>query len=180
MTFKEYYKKQLPADLMKELGIANPMAVPRFVKIVINVGVGEASANKKLTEKVAEEIAIIAGQKPVITLARKSVSVFKIRQGMPIGVKVTLRGDKMLEFYEKLVKIVLPRIRDFRGISDKFFDGRGNFNLGLTEQILFPEIEYDKVDRIRGLEVTVVTNARDDVKAKKLLEILGMPFRDIK
>ena len=180
MTFKEYYKKQLAQDLMKELGITNPMAVPRFLKIVINVGVGEASGNKKLTEKVAEEVAIIAGQKPVITLARKSVSVFKLRKGMPIGVKVTLRGDKMLEFYEKLVKIVLPRIRDFRGISDKCFDGRGNFNLGLTEQILFPEIEYDKVDRIRGLEVTIVTNVQDDVKAKKLLEILGMPFRDIK
>lgn len=180
MTFIEYYKKQLAQDLMKELGITNPMAVPKFVKIVVNVGVGEAATNKKLTDKVAEEVAIIVGQKPVITLARKSVSVFKIRQGMPIGVKVTLRGDKMLEFYEKLVKIVLPRIRDFRGISDKCFDGRGNFNLGLTEQILFPEIEYDKVDKIRGLEVTVVTNTQDDVKAKKLLEILGMPFRELK
>lgn len=180
MTFKEYYKKQLPAELMKELGLDNPMAIPKILKIVINVGVGEAAANKKLTEKVAEEVAIIAGQKPVITLARKSVSVFKIRKGMPIGVKVTLRGDKMLEFYEKLVKIVLPRIRDFRGISDKCFDGRGNFNLGLTEQILFPEIEYDKVDRIRGLEVTVVTSTPDDKKAKKLLEILGMPFRELK
>lgn len=180
MTFIEYYKKQLASDLMKELGITNPMAVPKFVKIVVNVGVGEAATNKKLTDKVAEEVAIIVGQKPVITLARKSVSVFKIRQGMPIGVKVTLRGDKMLEFYEKLVKIVLPRIRDFRGISDKCFDGRGNFNLGLTEQILFPEIEYDKVDKIRGLEVTVVTNTQDDVKAKKLLEILGMPFRELK
>lgn len=180
MNFKEYYKSDLKSDLMKELGIKNPMAVPKFVKIVVNVGVGEATLNKKAIEKVVEDMATITGQKPVITLARQSVSVFKIRKGQQIGVKVTLRGDKMLEFYEKLVKIVLPRIRDFRGISDKSFDGRGNFNLGLTEQILFPEIEYDKIDKIRGLQITVATSTRSDAHAKKLLEVLGMPFRDLK
>lgn len=180
MSFKEYINKEINPKLMTELGIKNPMALPKVTKIVVNVGVGEAIVNKKAIEKVVEDVSLITGQKPVVTKARKSVSAFKLRKGLAIGVKVTLRGERMYSFLEKLIKIVLPRIRDFRGISNKNFDGRGNYNLGVSEQILFPEIEYDKIDKIRGLEITIVTNARTNEKGEKLLSLLGMPFRDIK
>lgn len=178
INFKEFYIKEIRKSLMEEFNFKNTMAVPKIVKIVVNVGAGEASTNKKIVDKISEELALITGQKPIITKARKSISAFKIRKGMPIGVKVTLRGEKMYSFLEKLIKIVLPRIRDFRGIAPKSLDGSGNLNLGLSEQILFPEIDYDKIDRIRGLEVTVVTSAKDNEKAKKLLALFGMPFKD--
>ncbi len=180
MSFKDFIKTEINPKLMQELGEKNPMALPKVTKIVINCGVGEAITSKKVIEKVVEDLGLISGQKPVITLARKSVSAFKVRKGLAIGVKVTLRGEKMYSFLEKLLIIVLPRIRDFRGISNKNFDGRGNLNLGLSEQILFSEIDYDKIDKIRGLEITIVTNARNNQKAEKLLSLLGVPFRDIK
>ena len=162
---------------MKELGIDNVMAVPKIVKIVVNVGAGEAVTNKNVLGHIQEQIAIITGQKPVITKARKSISAFKIRKGMPLGVKVTLRGDNMYALLEKVIKIVIPRLRDFRGISHSAVDAHGNLNLGFTEQTIFHEIEFDKVDKIRGLEVTVVTNAKDHEKGKKLFELLGVPFK---
>lgn len=162
---------------MKELGIDNVMAVPKIVKIVVNVGAGEAVTNKNVLGNIQEQIAIITGQKPVITKARKSISAFKIRKGMPLGVKVTLRGDNMYALLEKVIKIVIPRLRDFRGISHSAVDAHGNLNLGFTEQTIFHEIEFDKVDKIRGLEVTVVTNAKDHEKGKKLFELLGVPFK---
>lgn len=177
MSFKEFYKENRQ-QLKKDLGIQNDFAVPKVAKVVINVGAGEAATNKKVLEKIAADLVAISGQKPVITLARKSIAAFKIRKGLAIGAKVTLRGDRMYFFLEKLIKIVLPRIRDFRGISAKSFDGNGNLNIGITEQTLFPEIEYDKIDRLRGLEITIVTNSRDNQQAKKLMEVLGVPFRD--
>jgi large subunit ribosomal protein L5 len=177
MSFKQYYQEQ-QEKIAKELKIENKLGVPKVVKIMVNVGAGEAATNKKILDKVVEDLSKITGQKPVITLARKSIATFKIRKGLAIGVKVTLRGERMYSFLEKFIKIVLPRIRDFRGISSKSFDGRGNLNIGITEQTLFPEIEYDKIDKLRGLEVTIVTNARTNEKGKKLLEILGIPFRD--
>ena len=153
------------------------MAAPRVLKIVLNVGVGEAVSNKNVIEKVQEQLSTIAGQKSVVTKARKSVSAFKIRQGLPIGVKVTLRGAKMYAFLEKMIKIVLPRLRDFRGISDSTVDQNCNLNVGFSQQTVFPEIEFDKVDKLRGLEVTVVTNAKDREKGRKLFEALGIPFK---
>jgi len=178
MSFKEYFTKEIKPALMKELKCANVHAVPSFVKIVINVGAGEAVTNKGAIAKIQEQISLIAGQKAVITKARKSVSAFKIRQGLPIGVKVTLRGDKMYEFLQKLVTIVIPGFRDFRGIEPSVVDQHGNLNLGLTEQTLFPEIEYDKIDKVRGLQVTVVTTAKDKNEGMVLFQKLGIPFKN--
>ena len=177
MTFKDIYNSEIKKKVIEDLKLKNPMEVPRLIKTVINVGAGEAATTKNILEKVQEQISIIAGQKAVITKARKSVSAFKIRKGLPIGVKVTLRGDKMYAFLEKMIKIVIPRLRDFRGIPDKSVDQNGNLNIGFPEQTLFPEIEFDKIDKIRGLEVTVVTNARNHLKGKKLFELLGVPFK---
>lgn len=177
MSFKEQYNKEMKKKLMEELKITNPMAVPRISKVVINVGAGEAVTNKNVIEKIQEQITNIAGQKAMITKAKKSVSAFKIRQGQAIGVKVTLRGDQMFHFIEKLVTIVIPRLRDFRGIETSTVDGNGNLNLGFTEQTIFPEIEFDKVDKIRGLQVTIVTNAKDHGKGMKLFTLLGVPFK---
>lgn len=176
MGFKDYYNSEVKQKLKETLGLKNIFEVPRVIKIVINVGSSDAVTNKGVLEKISADLTTISGQRPVITKARKSVSAFKIRKGLPIGVKVTLRGERMYHFLEKLIKIILPRIRDFRGISEKRFDKRGNLNLGLTDQTLFPEIEYDKIDRIRGLEITIVTTAQTDDQAKKLLEMLGLPF----
>lgn len=177
MSAQEDFRSQIMTRLAKEFESENPMALPKIVKVVINVGAGEAVANKNVIEKIQEQLSLISGQKPVVTKARKSISAFKIRMGMPLGVKVTLRGRNMYAFIEKLVRIVLPRIRDFRGISDSCIDGHGNLNLGFSEQTLFPEIEYDKVDRVRGLEVTIVTTAGDHEKGRKLFEVVGIPFK---
>lgn len=174
------YQEVLKKKLFKELSLKNIMAIPRMKKIVLNTGLGEALENKKAIETMSTQFAAICGQKPVTTYAKHDISSFKLRRGAPIGLKVTLRGIKMYDFFEKLVKIVLPRIRDFRGISDNGFDGRGNFTLGMSEQIVFPEIEYNQVDKIRGLEITVVTSAKNKEESKKLLEVLGMPFRKSK
>ena len=177
MTFKEYYNQDIRKKLMADLKLSNFYEAPRPVKIVLNVGAGEAVVNKNVLEKIAEQISVIAGQKAVITKARVSISAFKIRKGLAIGVKVTLRGDRMYHFLEKLVKIVIPRLRDFKGISESNIDGNGNLNIGFSEQTIFPEIEFDKVDRIRGLQVTVVTTAKSHEKGKKLFELLGVPFK---
>ena len=176
-NFKDYYNQEVKSKLGGELKIGNVMAVPKIEKIIVNVGVGEATTNKNVLEKVREQIGLITGQRPVITKARKSISAFRIREGLPIGVKVTLRGKSMYSFLEKLVKIVIPRLRDFRGISDTNVDEHGNLNLGLTEQTIFPEIEYDKIDKIRGLQITLVTNAKTKEKGKKLFEGIGIPFK---
>ncbi len=177
MSFKEQDTNELKKKLMEELKIENPMAVPRILKVVLNVGAGEAVTNKNAIEKIQEQMTLIAGQKAVVTKARKSVSAFKIRQGQAIGVKVTLRGNQMFAFLEKLVSIVIPRLRDFRGIEPSTVDQNGNLNLGFTEQTIFPEIEFDKVDKIRGLQVTVVTNARSREYGTKLFTLLGVPFK---
>lgn len=169
--------KNFNKKLMTELNISNVMAVPKILKIVVNVGAGEAVSNKGVLEKISEQIFLITGQKPIITKARVSISAFKIRKGFPIGVKVTLRGKRMKYFLEKLIKIIIPRFKDFRGIPDKSIDKYGNLNLGISEQIIFPEIDFDKIDKIRGLQVTVVTNAKDHYKGKKLFELLGIPFK---
>ncbi len=176
-TFKDYYNQEVKSKLGSELKIDNVMAVPKVEKIVVNVGVGEAATNKNVLEKVREQVGLITGQRPVITKARKSISAFRIREGLPIGVKVTLRGKNMYAFLEKLIKIVIPRLRDFRGISDVNIDEHGNLNLGLTEQTIFPEIEYDKVDKVRGLQITIVTNAETKDQGKKLFEVIGVPFK---
>lgn len=177
MDFKTYYNQEVKKRLMTDLGIANPMAVPKVIKIVINVGAGEAVSNKGVLEKIQEQIMLISGQKAVITKARKSVSAFKIRMGLPIGVKTTLRGAKMYSFLEKIIKIVITRLRDFRGVVETGLDSHGNLNLGFSEQIIFPEIDYDKIDKIRGLQITVVTDAKSREKGKKLFETLGIPFK---
>ena len=177
MTFKEQYHTELKKKLMDELKISNLMAVPRMLKVVINVGAGEAVSNKNVIEKIQEQITLIAGQKAVVTKAKKSVSAFKIRMGQAIGVKVTLRGDQMYHFVQKLVTIVIPRLRDFRGIVDTTVDQHGNLNLGFTEQTIFPEIEFDKIDKMRGLQVTVVTTAGSKDTGKKLFTLLGVPFK---
>lgn len=176
MTFKEYYIKEIVPALKKELNVQNIFQVPKMKKVVVNVGAGEAATNKKVLDFVSADLAAITGQKPVITKARKSVSAFKIRKGLPIGAKVTLRGDKMYDFVEKLFKIVLPRIRDFRGVSASGVDERGTFNLGMTDQTLFPEIEYDKIDKIRGLQITMVTTAKSKKDLTAFLKLLGLPF----
>ena len=177
MSFKDYYDRQLPEKLMTELKITNKMAVPRVVKIVLNVGAGEAVTNKNVLGKIQEQLTAIVGQKTVITKARKSISAFKIRKGLPIGVKATLRGKKMIVFLEKLIKIIIPRLKDFRGISENSIDQSGNLNLGFSEQTIFPEIDFNNIDKIRGLQVTIVTNAKKKEKGKKLFELLGIPFK---
>ncbi len=174
---KTKYMEEVRPAMVQEFNYSNIMRAPRLSKVVVNVGMGEAIQNVKTLDAAVADITAITGQKPVITRAKRSVANFKLRTGMPIGVMVTLRGERMYDFLDKLMNIVLPRIRDFQGVSPKSFDGRGNFSLGLQEQIVFPEIDYDKVDRIRGMEVTVVTTARNDDEARRLLQLLGMPFR---
>jgi len=175
--FMEQYEKEIVPALVRKFKYKNVMQVPRMTKIVVNVGLGEAIQNIKALDAASNDIALIAGQKPVITKASKSIASFKLRKGMPIGCMVTLRRERMYEFYQKLVTIVLPRVRDFRGVSPKSFDGRGNYTMGLKEQIIFPEIEYDKVDRVRGMNITVTTTAGTDEEAFELLKLMGMPFR---
>ncbi|MCS7092952.1 MAG: 50S ribosomal protein L5 [Patescibacteria group bacterium] len=177
MSLREYYQKEVRKKLIEEFGIRNVMAVPKVTKIVVNVGAGEAVNNRGVLDKISDQIALITGQKPVITKARVSISAFKIRKGFPIGVKVTLRGRRMEFFLEKLIKIILPRFKDFRGLSLKSLDKDGNLNIGIPEQTIFPEIDFDKIDKIRGLQVTIVTNTRDFKKGKRLFELLGIPFR---
>ncbi len=173
---KEFYRQEVLSALMKEFGYRNPMQAPRLEKIVVNVGLGEALQNARALDTAAADIAAITGQKPIITRAKRSIANFKVREGNPIGLVVTVRGDRMWEFYDRLVNAALPRIRDFHGVSNKGFDGRGNYSLGIREQLIFPEIEYDKVDRIRGFQVTIVTTAHADEEGKRLLQLLGMPF----
>ncbi len=175
---KERYHQELVPKLMKEFGFTNKMRVPRLQKIVVNMGLGEAIQNIKVLDSATSEIMTITGQKPVPTKAKKSIANFKLRQGMPIGCMVTLRKDRMYEFFDRLINIALPRVRDFRGISGKSFDGRGNYSLGIKEQIIFPEIDYDKIDKIKGLNITIVTTAKTDEEGKTLLKLFGMPFRD--
>lgn len=174
---KEKYKNEIAGSLAKEFDIKNPMAVPKIEKIVVNMGLGEASSNAKVLDVAAEELKAITGQKPVITKAKKSIAAFKLRQGMNIGTMVTLRGDRMYEFLDRLISVALPRVRDFRGISGKAFDGRGNYTLGIREQLIFPEIDFNKVDKTRGMNISIVTTARNDDEARSLLKGLGMPFR---
>lgn len=171
------FDKELAPALLKELELSNVMAVPRLHKIVVNMGVGEATQNAKVLDPAVNELGQITGQKPVVTRAKKSIAAFKVRQGQSIGAMVTLRGDRMYEFFDRLVNIVLPRVRDFRGVSTKSFDGRGNFTLGLHDQLIFPEISYEKVDKLKGMNVTIVTTAQNDNQARSLLRHLGMPFR---
>jgi large subunit ribosomal protein L5 len=173
----ERYRSEITTKLSEEFGYTNPMQVPRLEKIVLNMGVGEATQNQKLLEKATEELTAIAGQKPLVRKARKSIANFKLRQGQSIGAMVTLRGDRMWEFFDRLVSVALPRVRDFKGVSPKAFDGRGNYTLGIREQIIFPEVNYDLVEKISGLNVTVCTSARNDAEGKALLAHLGMPFR---
>jgi large subunit ribosomal protein L5 len=174
---KERYQREIAPAIQKEFNITNPMATPRLEKIVINMGMGEAIANAKVIDTAADELRAITGQKPVTTRAKKSIASFKLRQGMPIGTMVTLRGDRMYEFLDRLVSVALPRVRDFRGISPKAFDGRGNYTLGIRDQLIFPEIDFNKVDKARGMNISIVTTARNDEQARALLRALGMPFR---
>jgi large subunit ribosomal protein L5 len=175
---KEFYEKEAVPKLVKVFKYKNIMQVPRLEKVVLNMGLGEAIQNIKLLDSAAAELQIIAGQHPVITRAKKSIAAFKLREGMPIGCMVTLRHNRMYDFFYKLVNVALPRVRDFRGISGKAFDGRGNYSLGIKEHIIFPEIDYDKIDRIKGLNISVVTSAQNDEEGKELLRLLGMPFRN--
>ncbi len=175
---KQYYESEVVPKLVEKFEYTNKMQIPRLEKIVLNIGLGEAIQNIKLLDSAAEELSLIAGQKPVVTRAKKSIAAFKLREGMPIGCMVTLRRGKMFDFLNKLMNIALPRVRDFKGISGKSFDGRGNYSLGIKEHIIFPEIEYDKIDQIKGLNVTVVTTANTDAEGKELLKLLGMPFRN--
>jgi large subunit ribosomal protein L5 len=174
---REKYSKEIKGQLQKELGIENVMAVPKLEKIVINMGLGEATQNVKMMDPLVADLGSIAGQRPVITKAKKSIAAFKLREGMPIGAMVTLRGDAMYEFLDRLISVALPRVRDFRGVSSKSFDGRGNYTLGLRDQLIFPEIDYAKVDKVKGMNVTIVTSAKDDNGARTLLKYFGMPFR---
>ncbi len=173
----DVYRNEVVGKLMQQFGYKTVMQVPRIEKITLNMGVGEALDDKKILENAAADLAAISGQKPLITKARKSVAGFKIREGYPIGCKVTLRGERMWEFLERLISIAIPRIRDFRGVSDKSFDGRGNYSMGVREQIIFPEIDYDKVDRVRGLDITITTSAKTDDEGKALLAAFNFPFR---
>jgi large subunit ribosomal protein L5 len=175
---KEFYEKEAVPKLVKVFKYKNIMQVPRLEKVVLNMGLGEAIQNIKLLDSAAAELQIIAGQHPVITRAKKSIAAFKLREGMPIGCMVTLRHNRMYDFFYKLVNVALPRVRDFRGISGKAFDGRGNYSLGIKEHIIFPEIDYDKIDRVKGLNISVVTSAQNDEEGKELLRLLGMPFRN--
>ena len=174
---KERYEQEVRQAIMKEFGYTNPMQAPRLEKVVVNMGLGEAISNGKIIDASLEQLTAIAGQKPVVTKSRKSIANFKLRQGQSIGVMVTLRGDRMYEFFDRLVSIALPRVRDFKGVSPKAFDGKGNYTLGIREQIIFPEINYDQVEKIKGMNITVVTTARDDEEGRALLRVLGMPFR---
>jgi large subunit ribosomal protein L5 len=173
---KEHYQKEAVPALMKEFNFSNVMQVPKLEKIIVNVGVGEALDNAKALDAAVEDVSIITGQRPIITKARKSIASFKLREGRSIGLKVTLRGEKMWSFLDRLMNVALPRTRDFRGVSPNSFDGRGNFTMGVREQLIFPEVDYDKIDKIRGFEVTVVTTAPDDQQGRRLLQLLGMPF----
>jgi len=173
---KQEYKEKIIPQMLKEFSYKNVMQVPKLEKIIINMGLGEAVQNIKVLESAQKELAAIMGQKPVVTRARKAIANFKLRQGMAIGCKVTLRKDRMYEFFDRLVNLALPRIRDFRGVSNKAFDGRGNYALGIREQIIFPEIDYDKIDKIRGMNIVINTTAKTDEEAKSLLELMGMPF----
>jgi large subunit ribosomal protein L5 len=175
-ALKERYKAEAVPALQTQFGYVNPMQVPRLDKIVINIGLGEALTNAKAVDAAVGDLQLITGQKPIVTRAKRSIAQFRVRTGNPIGVKVTLRGERMWDFLERLTRLALPRIRDFRGIPSKSFDGRGNYSLGLREQLAFPEIDYDKVDRLRGLEISIVTTAKTDEESKRLLELLGMPF----
>jgi large subunit ribosomal protein L5 len=174
---KEKYHKEIRPALQKELGLNNLMAVPRLEKIVLNMGLGEATQNVKIMDPLVADLASVAGQKPVTTRAKKSIAAFKVREGMPIGAMVTLRGDIMYEFLDRLISVALPRVRDFRGVSTKSFDGRGNYTLGMRDQLIFPEVDYARVDKLKGMNVTIVTTARDDNQARALLRQFGIPFR---
>lgn len=176
-TLKEQYDTVIKSALKQQLSIQNVMDIPRIEKIVLNMGLGEAVQNPKIVEKAADELTSIAGQKAVVTRAKKSIATFKLREGMPIGARVTLRKERMYDFLSKLIHIALPRVRDFKGVSFKGFDGRGNYSMGITEHIIFPEIDYDKIDQIRGLNITIVTSSKTDEGAKALLDAIGMPFR---
>ena len=175
---RDYYIKKVVPSLVKEFNYKNRMQVPKLDKIVVNMGVGEAIQNIKALDSAVADLSMIVGQKPVITKARKSIATFKLRQGMSIGCRVTMRGDRMYEFFDRLVNVALPRVRDFRGISPKSFDGRGNFAIGLKEQIIFPEIDYDKIDKIRGMNIVIATTAKTDEEARQLLRFMGLPFRN--
>jgi large subunit ribosomal protein L5 len=178
VRLKARYKSEIQSKLKSEFGYSNPMQIPTLVKIVVNMGVGEAARDSKLIEGAIRDLAVITGQKPQVTKSRKSIAQFKLREGMPIGAHVTLRGDRMWEFADRLLSISLPRIRDFRGLSPKQFDGKGNYTFGLTEQVVFPEIEQDKIDRTRGMDITVVTTAKNDAEGRALLKALGFPFKE--
>jgi large subunit ribosomal protein L5 len=174
---RDRYEKEVAPALKKEFGYRNVMAIPKIEKIVVNMGLGEATQNAKIVDAGADEVARVTGQKPVVTRAKKSIAQFKVRKGMPIGAMVTLRGERMWEFLDRLIAVALPRVRDFRGVSPRGFDGRGNYTLGLKDQLLFPEIDYMKVDKARGMNISVVTTAKSDQESRKLLQLLGMPFR---
>jgi large subunit ribosomal protein L5 len=173
---KEKYSDEVAKGLMEKFGYKNIMEIPKIEKVVLNMGVGEAVSNPKVLDVAINDMTIIAGQKPVVTRAKKSIAAFKIREGMPIGAKVTLRGQRMYEFLDKLLNIALPRVRDFRGVSPKSFDGRGNYTMGIKEQLIFPEIEYEKIDKVRGMDIIIVTTAKTDEEARELLKLMGMPF----
>ena len=177
-TLKEKYQKEVMPALQEKFGYSNVMAIPKLSKVVVNMGVGEATQNVKLLDGAVADLTAISGQKPIITRARKSIAAFKLREKMPIGVKVTLRGENMYAFAGKLLGVVLPRVRDFRGVNPHGFDGRGNYTLGLKEQLIFPEIEYDKVDKVRGMNISFITTAKSDQEAYELLKLMGMPFRE--
>ena len=175
---KELYKEVVVPEMMKRFGYKNPLQVPRIEKVVINMGLGAAVQNIKIIDNAIEELSVITGQRPVVTRAKRSVAAFKLRAGMPIGCMVTLRRERMYEFLDRLFNVALPRVRDFRGLNPKGFDGRGNYTIGIREQIIFPEINYDKVERIQGMNITIVTNAKTDEEAREMLKLLGMPFRE--
>ena len=174
---KEKYLNEIKPALMEKFNYRNPMEVPKVTKIVINMGIGEAKDDPKALEASVKQLAVITGQKPIVTKAKKSIAAFKIREGMNVGAKVTLRGDQMYYFLEKLINVSLPRIRDFRGVSDKSFDGRGNYSLGLKEQLIFPEIGFDDIDKVRGMDISIITTAKTDEESRELLRLMGMPFR---
>ncbi|HHU69487.1 MAG TPA: 50S ribosomal protein L5 [Thermoanaerobacterales bacterium] len=174
---RDKYENEVKPAMIEKFNYKNPMEIPRLVKIVINMGVGEAKENPKVLDAAVNDLSLISGQKPVVTRAKKSVAAFKLRAGMPIGTKVTLRGNRMYEFLDKFINIALPRVRDFRGVSANSFDGRGNFAIGIKEQLIFPEIEYDKIDKVRGMDIVINTTAKTDEEARELLRLLGMPFR---
>ena len=173
---KEFYSQEVAPAMMKKFGYKNVMEIPKVEKIVVNMGVSEAVGNPKVLDAAVADLTQITGQKPIVTKAKKSISAFKVREGMSIGTKVTLRGERMYHFMDKLLNVALPRVRDFRGISPKAFDGRGNYTLGVKEQLIFPEMEYDKIDKIRGMDITIVTTANTDEEARELLKLMGMPF----